>query len=240
MSFYQSIADYYEEIFPLNRAQPEFIQMAFGSSEKLSLLDVGCGTGSLSIELDKIFKAVTAIDLDKAMLKKAIKKDPGKINWKVMDMLKIENEFGKNAFNAVVCFGNTLVHLSDSDQILDFLKQTRSVLKSNGKFLFQIINYDRIIDRYIDGLPTIENQFIRFTRKYDFHHSTNSLDFRTTMLIKETGKEISNIIKLYPIRRSEIDELLERAGFSSWQYFGNFKRERLTGYSQPLICEASV
>ena len=240
MSFYKSIAEHYEEIFPLNLAQPEFVQVAFKGSGKLSLLDVGCGTGSLSIELDKIFKDVTAIDLDKAMLKKARAKDPGKIKWKVMDMLKIEIAFGQNSFDALVCFGNTLVHLSESDQILDFFKQAKAVLKNNGKFLFQIINYDRIIDRYIDGLPTLENKFVRFVRKYDYDSLTNSLDFRTKMLIKETGKEIDNIIKLYPIRKSEIDELLERAGYSSWQYFGNFNRDTLTGYSQPLICEALV
>ncbi len=74
MSFYQSIADQYEDIFPLNNMQIEFVKNSFKNEKDLSLLDIGCGTGGLSIELGKIFSKVVAIDLNEAMIKKALDK----------------------------------------------------------------------------------------------------------------------------------------------------------------------
>lgn len=161
MSFYESIADYYEKIFPLNKAQLDFVKNSFEETSSLSALDIGCGIGSLSFELSKLFREVTAIDLDASMLEKAKKKHGKNIHFQKLNMLGIEKEFGREAFDAILCFGNTLVHLDGSDEIFDFFKQSKRVLKKNGKLLFQIIQYDRIIDQNIKGLPTIENNEIK-------------------------------------------------------------------------------
>jgi len=147
-------------------------------------------------------------------------------------------EFGLNAFDAVICFGNTLVHLEGPDQILDFLRQSRSVLKKNGKLLFQIINYDRIIDQHIKGLPTIENEKIKFVRNYYYQPDQNIIDFETILTIKESGDKIENTIQLYPLRKVESNELLSKAGFSKNLFYGNFKREALNENSIPLIVES--
>jgi len=241
MNFYQSIADHYEEIFPLNKAQIEFIKRVFNNTNMLSVLDIGCGTGSLSFELSGLFRKVTAIDLDEAMLnvannKSQISKD--KPSFLQLDMLNIQKEFGANAFDAVICFGNTLVHLEGPDQILDFFHQSKSVLKKDGKLLFQIINYDRIIDQQINSLPTIENDSIKFIRNYHYHHDRNIVDFETILTIKHTGEKIENTIQLYPLRKLEINELLSKAGFSKNLFFGNFKREALNENSIPLLVES--
>ncbi len=69
MKFYQSIADYYEQIFPLNKAQITFAEESLHGSKQSRLLDIGCGTGSLSIALSEFSEIVTAIDLDESMIK---------------------------------------------------------------------------------------------------------------------------------------------------------------------------
>ena len=168
MGFYQSIAEQYEQVFPLNIAQVHFVKESIENPGKSALLDVGCGTGSLSIELGKDFQKVIAIDLDGTMLKKAKAKAEvdDNLSFVKMSMLDIEKHFAPNSFDSVICFGNTIVHLKNSDQISNFFKQSKSVLKENGRFLFQIINYDRIIDQKIDGLPTIDNDKIQFVRDY--------------------------------------------------------------------------
>lgn len=238
MDFYQSIADHYEDIFPLNLAQLNFIRNSFNDTSTLSVLDIGCGTGGLSIELGHIFKRVTAIDLDEGMLKKAKAKESKNICFRKMNMLKIEKEFGPKSFDTVICFGNTLVHLDGKDQLLDFFKQARKILKKDGKLLFQIINYDRIIDQNIKSLPTIENDSIRFVRNYNPDPGQKTLEFHTILTTKKTGQTIENKIQLYPVRSSEINHLLLEAGFSEIFFFSNFNKEPFSGDSIPLVVEA--
>lgn len=237
MEFYQSISTYYEHIFPLNPVQLEFVKNCFRDLSKLSALDIGCGTGSLTFELAKSFQSVTAIDLDEEMLKKALKKKQSNIRYQKLNMLEIDHEFGKNSLDAVICFGNTIVHLKNADQVEHFFKQVKNVLRKEGKFLFQIINYDRIIDQEVKGLPTIENDAINFLRNYNYHPQKNIIDFETILTIKSSGKEIKNTIPLYPLRKSEIESFLNSAGFSEIHFYGNFKKDSLSKKSIPLVVE---
>ena len=240
MEFYESIINYYDHIFPLKEQQARFVTQSFPHPENLSLLDIGCGTGSLSTELSKTFSKVVAIDLDEAMIGRAKKKNNGPVSFSKMNMLDIEEEFGEQAFDAVICFGNTLVHVTDPSLIQQFFNQAKKILQSDGKLLFQIINYDRIIDQNIKALPTIENDTVRFVRNYNYSSPITLIDFETTLLIKETDNEIQNSVQLYPLRKAEVEVMLRRAGFTKLTFYGNFKREGLTTDSQPLIVEATI
>jgi len=240
MNFYQSISDYYDYIFPLNKEQLDFILGSFQGTKNKSLLDIGCGTGNLGLELAKIFQKVVATDLDKSMIEKATNKldnTTNNLQFKQLNMLNIEPEFGKQVFNGIVCFGNTLVHLDNASEILLFFKQSNQVLKPGGKLLLQIINYDRIIDKNIVGLPTIENDHVKFVRDYHYEANSNKIIFKTLLTIKKEGREIENVLPLYPIRKDDLLKLLKDAGFKHIDFYGNFKREQLQENSIPLLVE---
>lgn len=239
MKFYESISDLYDSIFPLNPAQIAFVKSSLGATEECSLLDIGCGTGNLSIELAKISKEVMAIDLDENMLRKAQEKSEGQANLRFskLDMLDIGTTYPRISFDAIICFGNTLVHLASNKDVSGFFQQSKSLLKTTGKLLAQIINYDRIIDLGIDHLPTIENEMLKFERNYIYHPNENLLDFDTILTIKKNGQQIRNSVKLLPIRKEEIERLLTQAGFSTIKFYGNFNRDELTNESIPLVFE---
>lgn len=236
MKFYQSIAPYYHHIFPLNQAHLKLVLDENPNSNKDSLLDIGCGIGSLSAEIANHFAEVKAIDLDKQMIQRAkTVNQKDNLEFFEMDMMKICSRFQANTFESVICFGNTLVHLTREDQLLDFFKQIKDVLRENGKFLFQIINYDRILDEEIDFLPTIENENIRFERNYNFDAKSGLILFETNLLVKNTDIEIVNSVPLFPLRKNTLDELLKEARFSSVQYYGNFKKDSWSEKSVPLV-----
>ena len=238
MGFYKSIAEHYDQIFPFNKAQLNFVLQSLKNPKGLSVLDIGCGTGNLSFELAKHFNEVIAIDLDEAMLEKARQKSTDRIQFLNKDMLIIEKEFGQNTFDAVICFGNTLVHLDGPESILDFFIQSRKILKNNGKLLLQTINYDRIIEQEIKGLPTIENDKIMFVRNYRLHTDQKTIDFETILTVKDSGQQIINAIRLYPLRNVELINLLMQAGFKDIFFYKNFNRDVITGESIPLVVEA--
>lgn len=239
MSFYEEIADYYDFIFPLNRTQIDFVKGCIKEPyQNKSILDIGCSTGDLAIALSDVDFSVTAIDSDTEMISKANKKikNEKNVNFFCMDMQNIKNFFEANTFDSVLCFGNTLVHLTTLSEIEDFCRQARFVLRDNAKFLIQILNYDYILNHNITKLPLIENNNISFERYYEYN---KLISFKTILTIKKSGKTIENVIYLYPLRKQELGIILKNVGFRDVSYYGDFNKRALEEKSLPLVVEAS-
>jgi ubiquinone/menaquinone biosynthesis C-methylase UbiE len=248
MDFYTSIADFYDEIFPYNDVQRQFVKSFGIHGDGSAILDVGCGTGSLALNLAGIFKTVVGIDPDREMLKLANLKALGfkaerRCNleelgsWVFMEkgMLDLSDVFAPESFDAIICFGNTLVHLHAHEDIGEFLEQAEGVLKPGGMMMIQIINYDRIIDKQMDGLPTIENEKIRFERKYIIERDPEIIDFHTTLTVLDSGDIIRNQVPLLALRPGKLREMMINAGLSGLEEFGSFKKTPFTSESQPYI-----
>jgi len=240
MSFYKSIAPFYDYIFPPSPLQVKFIERISGNIEGIRILEVGGGTGNLAMLLGEQGAQVDAIDLDEEMIAYARKKAEGMegINFFGMDMLDISKKWESNSFDTVVSFGNTIVHLDDLLQIRSFFSMAKEVIKSGGHLIVQMINYDRILDQQVEGLPAIENEEIKFQRFYDFHKSQNKIDFRTHLKIKETDEEIKNVVKLFPLRKRQIEDLLGECGYKDIRFYGSFSGQPLSEESIPLIFSA--
>lgn len=240
MSFYQQLAPYYHHIFKINPAQVQFVVDSIQKKEA-SILDIGCGIGTLSLALSHNFKTVTGIDLDAEMVNYAVKKleqVSGTVDFHQLGMLDISNQFPKKTFDGIVCFGNTLVHLDSLEEVHDFITQSKSILKPRGKLLIQMVNYDRILSNEIKHLPLIENDEIRFEREYVFHAMQRTIDFNTTLTVKSTQQKIVNSVLLLPILHEELNRLIKMAGFLNVNYYGNFNKEPYTIDSPALIVAA--
>ncbi len=189
MKFYKSISESYDYIFPYNSMQKDFVlsMAGFKNASDISVLDIGCGTGNLTIELARKFNHVTGIDLDEDMVRIAQNKseDVSNIEMISMNMMDISEQFGIESKDIILTFGNTLVHLNDVTLIKTFLKRAYEVLKEKGIFLAQIINYDRILDNKIKGLSTIENEHIRFERLYNYKENPKTIAFDTVLTLKK-------------------------------------------------------
>ena len=240
MSFYQQIASYYHHIFKINVNQVDFIKSKIPESDG-KLLDIGCGIGTLSFELSNYYKNVLGIDMDAEMIRAALSKKEvtsKPIQFIQLSMLELNASIDKNSIDGIICFGNTLVHLNSINEIEDFLQQSKAVLKSNGKLLLQIVNYDKILSNNIKQLPIIENDEIIFERNYCYHKQENKIDFNTRLIVKETQQIIDNSIELFPVLKNELAPLLNKAGFNNCNYYGNFKKKSHTVDSPALIVEA--
>ncbi|MBG7630818.1 MAG: class I SAM-dependent methyltransferase [Bacteroidetes bacterium] len=240
MSFYQQIASFYHHIFKINVNQVDFIKLKIPESD-CKVLDIGCGIGTLSFELTNYYKNVLGIDMDAEMVRAASKKKKDKsksIQFQQISMLKLDTFIAKNSVDGIICFGNTVVHLNSLDEIADFLQQSKAVLKSNGKLLLQIVNYDKIIEKNMKQLPLIENDEIIFERNYHYRKSENKIDFNTRLTVKSTQEIIENRIELLPLLKKELALLLYKAGFDNCNYYGNFNSESYANNSPALIIEA--
>lgn len=232
--FYESIAKVYDYIFPKNRKQLEFVESIKKISIEEKILDIGCATGNLTELLGEKTRNIVGIDLDKELLKEAKDKHPN-LNFENMNMLKINEKFEENSFDRVVSFGNTLVHLDSREEVEEFFQKVYKTLKFNGFFIVQIINYNRVIEKNIKNLPTIDNEKVKFVRDYEYDKSIGKVDFITELTIKEANLNIKNNIKLLALTKIEIQKFLGETGFRNIEFYGDFEGRELSDNSEALI-----
>lgn len=239
MSFYESIAPWYEQIFPLPPSQLKFVQTKLQGLKDKEIIDVGCGTGELSLQMAKQGAHVTGLDLDVQMVHLAREKafDLPHLNFIQSSMLKLTNNFASASLDGVVCFGNTLVHLLKPGEVRKFFKQCREVLKPSGVVLLQMINYDNVLDNDLSSLPTIDNENIKFEREYQLREQDELINFKTTLTVKSSGKVIKNSVTLQPLRRELLKQILEDSGLTIVDVYGSFEMSPFMPSSLPLVAE---
>ena len=235
--FYSSIAHQYQYIFPFNPDQIDFLRQVLPYNGA-KILDVGCALGELSFALTHFGFPVWSFDYDAEMVEIAKKTKQEDTMFPVFDQLDMRNmteRYPESYFETIICFGNTLVHLLSDDDIRKFLQASYQILAPEGKLTIQILNYKHILDHQIKSLPLIENEHVKFERNYDFQEGNELINFNTKLTIKSNAQEIANSVQLYAIRQNKLQVLLEEAGFTSFEFHGNFKREALQETSIPLI-----
>lgn len=239
MAFYSAIAQNYDYIFPLNSAQLKFTMGQMSDGGENHILDVGCGTGSLAMALDRDNCQVVGIDLDEEMIQLAKEKDLATVvDFRVANMLTLEEVFPREMFSMLTCYGNTLVHLGSDEKVRHFLESAYHLLKTGGKLLLQIINYDRIIDQNIKSLPTINNEHVVFKREYERSVDKTAVRFITELTIKGSGDKVVNSVPLLALRKSLLEDLLRDVGFKKLSFFGGFDMSESSAVSQPLVAVA--
>lgn len=243
MNFYTALSTYYDEIFAVSQSDMDFINKFL--PPKGRILDVGCGTGNKTVLLHSLSGAsganspsgpsnasspsgansIVAIDLDAGMIEYARTHHARPhIHYQQLDMRHIATQFGSKSaaaipFDAVLCLGNTLVHLP-KNELAPFFHAVKDVLRSGGSCVIQILNYDRIIDKSISLLPIIETEHTIFTRHY--HVRDGSMHFCTSITLRATGESVNNDIILYPLRTGALEQLLSTAGFRKIHWYGSF------------------
>jgi glycine/sarcosine N-methyltransferase len=235
-AFYESIAEWYDFIFPPDSDHIPFIRGCVRPADG-NILDIGCGTGSLAAALAGEGFDVTAIDSDAEMIRRSRFKSKRltNIRFAVMDMRDLVRHFGASVFQSVICFGNTLVHLNTLEELSAFIRQVRVILKDGGVFLLQILNYDHILDHGVRQLPVLENEKIRFDRTYRTDEASGMLRFITALTVKNSGRILKNEVTLLPIRKVELEAVVRKAGFQDPEWFGDFSGNPLTETSLPLV-----
>lgn len=250
---YTDISHYYDQIFPITQTYLDSVYHMLMTDNvqadlcNHALLEIGCGTGSVTIGLaQRGLIPAMGLDLDSAMVQLAITKSSLPINTSLPvsfiqgNMLKLKDLIGEKTFMHGICLGNTLVHLSDTAEVLHVLKQMHSVMQKGASCIFQILHYDWILSEKISILPLIDTPAVQFKRTYLFDKAPASLKFITELLDKSTGKTITQDTQLLPLKRMECTALLKEAGFLVRGEYGDMQKSPLMVDSLPLVIACEV
>ncbi|WP_256242163.1 bifunctional 2-polyprenyl-6-hydroxyphenol methylase/3-demethylubiquinol 3-O-methyltransferase UbiG [Bacillus sp. V3B] len=233
MSFYKTLTPFYDSIFPANERAITFLASHFKKGG--SLLDVGAGTGNMAIALSQQGFQVTATEPELGMveqirLKAQSCQNPVKIASKTMEQL---NE-GEETYDGIYCIGNTLAHLNNRGEIETFFQHAFQKLQEEGVFIFQIVNFERVLTKQDFTFPIKKTDTFEFSRQYELEG--DQILFTSTLTVD--GEFQTNTIPLFPATKSELMPLLKQCGFKTIDVYGNFQSKAYSIDSPALIVVA--
>lgn len=223
---YDLIAQNYSSIFPLESEKFSFIG-SYCNDKDMRILDIGCATGDLAVELALAGQgfAVTGIDLNRKMIEIAKEKVKNKnisVDFKVLNMMELDSD---EKYDCVLCLGNTLPHITSWKELNGFIELLYKVLKTNGHFIFQILNYDKILKDKEINFSRIEGKEYALEREYP-EIGEEGIVFRIKYYDKIMHEEYSDSTKLLPIEKNKILECLSRNGFTDTECFSDYKKTK--------------
>ena len=168
-----------------------------------SLLEFGCGTGSLIKHLAQRYDCV-GIDRSAGMVKEAKRKVPS-CSFSVGDITSVQ---GMGRFDIVLCAFDTINHITDFSSWKKVFKNAHSHLTTKGIFVFDI-NTEKKLTRYFEEPPFAEVKkgstsvfevFKRPRGRFDivvqvFKKRSNSLFTMREMVVHEATFPVPKIIQ---------------------------------------------
>jgi glycine/sarcosine N-methyltransferase len=237
------------------QAEMPFILQKIGPArdpkgQPLQMLDAACGTGMHVVALAKEGYAVAGADLSSGMIDYAFRNAQAsdiQARFEVAGFGGLAERFGVKAFHALLCLGNSLPHLLDTQALQSAIADFAACLRPGGVLLVQNRNFDAVLankERWMEpqSYQDIGREWL-FLRFYDFEPD-GLLTFNIFTLRREDGspwKQQVSATRLWPIRQFELAGALSAAGFSSLTWYGNMMGDPFNpGSSGNLVCEARL
>ena len=188
-----------------------------------SVADIATGTGFHAIILADQGYEVTAADGAEAMVEKTKEnarqmdvtlKDAQTVDWRELDKV-----YAHNSFDSLLCLGNAFTHLFDEDDRKRSLEAMMNVLKPGGILVLDHRNYDKILDHGYDN-------------KHQYYYVGSGVDARPVIIQDDMvrfeysypdGNKFH--LTMFPLRQSYVRKLLDEAGFTEIQSYGDFSEK---------------
>ena len=211
---YNKWADFIDEIFKRTmKTKPELV------------LDLGCGTGSMTLALADRGYDMTGIDYSAEMLDIArgrAEKAGKDILWLQQDMTEFEL-YG--TVDATVCCLDCINHLTEEDALSDCLRLVHNYLIPDGIFVFDVNGKMKFETIYADNTYTMEEDGALCVWQNYYDVDEQICDFYIT-LFKERADGLyqrfdeEQCERMYTLR--ELKEALEKAGFEFLGCYSDF------------------
>lgn len=240
-NFFNSVSEFYDEMIVFDKslitrqnALKKFIKPGMKTAA-----DIGCGTGLDSISLSLLGLKVTSFDISEEMIQHA-KSNSIRRNLEIEYVNQSADKIGKpfnKSFDIALSLGNTLLNL-DKNKLIKAISRVYNILKPDGLFLLQVLNFDLIKKenkRILKITQTKENYIVRFYDIFENFYNFNILRFNTL----NTAQFSLNTTKLFPHRLSFFKSVLKNTGFKKIEIYGDLNLNKFNKFgSNDLVISA--
>jgi len=218
MAFYSDFAGHYEKIFPFRKGVLAFLDGQLPEDGRV--LDIGCGTGRYCAALDATGRRALGIDLDPGMITEAERLHPAG-DFRIMGMEDIRL-LPEGSFRGIFCIGNVLPHLPAAG-LADFLAVVVRLLEPGGVWIFQTVNFDRLLDLGVYEFPDVvlRRERLIFARSYR-EIQVDRLEFHTR-LSDPRGVIFNGKVTLHPRTSVDYDALHRAAGLVRRAHLADYR-----------------
>jgi glycine/sarcosine N-methyltransferase len=229
--FYDRLAIFFDVMtdWPSRLAyEMPFLQRVLGQSQGQRVLDAACGTGWHSIALARAGYQATGADISPVMVARAVenaRRENVPASFVPAAFQDLPQAAG-GGFDAVLCLGNSLVHVLDENSLRQSLSAMAACLKPDGLLVLHNLNYDKrmgdkprwfqVSSGVMDGQETLVWRFADYNDSMvTFHFSVfqKEADGRWTVQVHSTPQR--------PWQSADLVQLLGDAGFQDVKLFGN-------------------
>lgn len=218
---YNEFAYYYDSLMEESFYE-NYLKFILNQGDFNSVLELGCGTGIIAVELAKLNKEIYATDLSEDMLvvakERAIDQDVN-IMLGRLDM----TDFRVNQqLDEILCLCDSLNYIHSKNQVLKVFENVYKALKPGGRFIFDV-----------HSMHKVNNVFTNYHEHYEED------DFYFDWQVKKTGEgKIQHHVIIHDYEnKCDVDEIhvqqtysvdeyvkqLNRCRFSDIQIYSDFK-----------------
>ncbi len=177
------------------------------------ILDMGCGTGRLSIALAEGGAQVCGVDPDAAMLACAKEKGAGlDIDWQCCTLPQVE---GQACFDAVTASLDVVNHITDEQELMDSFCAARRLLRRGGVLVFDVNTEKKFREVYAQNAYVFRSlgAFAAWENDYDEEEELCrfTVDVFTQQGSSYTRK--TDVIDERLYRDEQLRRMLRQAGF---------------------------
>ncbi|MFA9398310.1 MAG: class I SAM-dependent methyltransferase [Clostridiaceae bacterium] len=189
-------------------------------------LDLACGTGNMTCEIEKYFNQTYAVDLSSDMLTLAKNKLSNKTKLICQDISDINLN---KKFNLITCCLDSMNYLTEKTDLEKFFCNVNMHLEQEGIFIFDVNSYYKLSYILGNNIYNYDNEDVYYIWENNFEDDL--LNMYLTFFIKDEDKYIrfdeEHLERAYT--EEYLDELIDSSGFEIL--------EKHDGYSENIISE---
>lgn len=215
------------------------IDTLFGQEikEKGSLLDLGCGTGTLSFLLEEKGFDVIGIDKSEDMLAEGFEKKSelcSNVMFLCQDLTELDL-FGTAA--SAVCVLDTVNHIDKAEKIYEFFRRVSLFLEMNGLFLLDVNTPHKHRNVLADNTFIYDtgDVYCIWQNSYDKNARQTHIDLDFFIKDGDCYFKESESFSEYEYDIDGIISMLEQNGFTVLQQFDGYGNENPTEKTERVV-----
>lgn len=220
----------------------DFVQSrlrAHGISEGL-VLDLACGTGTLTRKLAGMGYDMIGIDGSEDMLSVARQKTEDKRILYLNQPMEDFELYG--TVDAIVCVLDSVNYLTEPETFSQMLSLCANYLNPNGLLIFDVNSIYKFTQVLGEKTYAYETEDIFYSWENEYNPETQLCDLYLTFFVKEEGGLYRRIDEVHVQRAytdGEIKKALEDAGFSLKGCYDDYQDKSPGAISQRIVYEAN-